>query len=62
MNDSELKFRIGDDITNGKEIVTVIDITTDGYGITNEEIEADESYVGVRWYISFDDQDKWELV
>lgn len=62
MNNPELKFKVGDVITDGKDKVTVTGITSEGYSITSEEIEACESYVGIGWYIDFNDQDKWELV
>lgn len=62
MNNPELKFKVGDVITDGKDKVTVTGISSEGYNITSEEIEVCESYVGIGWYIDFNDQDKWELI
>lgn len=62
MNNPELKFKVGDVITDGKSKVTVTGISSEGYNITSEEIEACESYVGIGWYIDFNNQDKWELI
>lgn len=55
------KFKVGDEITNGRDKVTITGISDDRYIITSEELEAEDSYTDNFWYISFSSEDKWEL-
>ena len=62
MNMDNRKFKVGDEITNGRDKVTVTGISDGRYIITSDELEAEDSYTDNFWYISFSSEDKWELV
>lgn len=56
----DIKFKVGDVISDGFSHVTVESVQEDSYIVRNEEIENDAHMVN--WVIYFKDQDKWKLV
>ena len=56
----DIKFKVGDVISDGFSQVTVESVQEDSYIVTSEEIEND-AYI-TNWVIYFKDQDKWKLV
>jgi hypothetical protein len=56
----DIKFKVGDVISDGFYQVTVDSVQEDYYIVTSEEIKNDAHIVD--WIIYFKDQDKWKLV
>ncbi len=56
----DIKFKVGDVISDGFSQATVESVQEDSYIVTSEEIENDAHIAN--WVIYFKDQDKWKLV